>query len=209
VNAIIQNGGQTCSAGARVLIERSIYDKLAAMLATRFSKLVAAPHDTDADLGAMINAKQAAKIERYIEEAIVSGIDCLARGKIADDVPKGGAYVAPALFGNVPENSRLAQEEVFGPVLVLMPFDDEADAIRLANSTPYGLVAGVWTKDGARQHRIAKRVRAGQVYVNAYGAGGGVELPFGGFGKSGHGREKGMAGLLDMSAVKTVVFRHG
>jgi aldehyde dehydrogenase (NAD+) len=208
VNAIIQNGGQTCSAGARVLIERPVYEKLADMLAKRFSRLGAAPHTADADLGAMINAKQAAKIDGYIKDAIASGIECLARGKIADDVPAGGAYVAPALFGNVPENSKLAQEEVFGPVLVLMPFDDEADAIRLANSTPFGLVAGVWTQDGARQHRVAKRVRAGQVYVNAYGAGGGVELPFGGFGKSGYGREKGMAGLLDMSTVKTVVFKH-
>jgi aldehyde dehydrogenase (NAD+) len=209
VNAIIQNGGQTCSAGARVLIERPIYEKLAGMLAERFSKLVTAPHTADADLGAMINAKQAAKIEAYIDEAIASGIECLARGKIAAGVPKGGAYVAPALFGNVPGDSKLAQEEVFGPVLILMPFDDEAEAIRLANSTPFGLVAGVWTKDGARQHRVAKRVRAGQVFVNSYGAGGGVELPFGGFGKSGHGREKGMAGLLDMSAAKTVVFKHG
>jgi aldehyde dehydrogenase (NAD+) len=208
VNAIIQNGGQTCSAGARVLIERPIYEKLAAMLADRFSKLVAAPHDANADLGAMISAKQAAKIETYIKDAIACGIECLARGKIANDVPTGGAYVAPALFGNVPGDSKLAQEEVFGPVLILKPFDDEAEAIRLANSTPFGLVAGVWTKDGARQHRVAKRVRAGQVFVNSYGAGGGVELPFGGFGKSGHGREKGMAGLLDMSAVKTVVFRH-
>ena len=209
VNAIIQNGGQTCSAGARVLIERPVYDKLAGMLADRFSNLVAAPHDQDADLGAMINGKQAAKIEGYISGAVASGIECLARGKIARDVPKGGAYVAPALFGIVPWDSKLAQEEVFGPVLVLMPFDDEAEAIRLANSTQFGLVAGVWTRDGARQHRMAKRVRAGQVYVNSYGAGGGVELPFGGFGKSGYGREKGMAGLLDMSAVKTVVFKHG
>ncbi|MGL4405777.1 MAG: aldehyde dehydrogenase family protein [Notoacmeibacter sp.] len=209
VNAIIQNGGQTCSAGARVLIERPVYEKLAAMLADRFSKLTAAPHDADADLGPMINAKQAAKIEAYIVEAQAEGIECLARGKVASDVPKGGAYVAPALFGNVPWDSKLAQEEVFGPVLVLMPFEDEADAIRLANSTPFGLVAGVWTKDGSRQHHLAKRIRAGQVYVNSYGAGGGVELPFGGFGKSGHGREKGMAGLLDMSAVKTIVFKHG
>ncbi len=209
VNAIIQNGGQTCSAGARVLIERPVYDKLAGMLAERFSALVAAPHNRDADLGAMINAKQAAKIEGYIGGAIASGIVRLARGQIAHDVPIGGAYVAPALFGNVPWDSKLAQEEVFGPVLVLMPFEDETDAIRLANSTPFGLVAGVWTRDGARQHRVAKRVRAGQVYVNSYGAGGGVELPFGGFGKSGYGREKGMAGLLDMSAVKTVVFKHG
>ena len=132
----------------------------------------------------------------------------MARGNTSPDVPIGGAYVAPALFGNVPEHSRLAQEEVFGPVLALMPFEGEEHAIRLANSTQFGLVAGLWTRDGARQHRVAKRVRAGQVYVNSYGAGGGVELPFGGFGKSGHGREKGLEALLDMSATKTVVFKH-
>jgi len=81
--------------------------------------------------------------------------------------------------------------------------------VALANGTDYGLVAGIWTKDGARQHRVAKRVRAGQVFVNSYGAGGGIELPFGGFGKSGHGREKGFEALYDMSATKTVVFNHG
>ncbi len=89
------------------------------------------------------------------------------------------------------------------------PSTREEQAIALANSTDYGLVAGIWTRDGARQHRVAKRVRAGQVFVNAYGAGGGVELPFGGFGKSGHGREKGFEALYDMSATKTIVFNHG
>ena len=113
------------------------------------------------------------------------------------------------LFGDVDPDAPLAQEEVFGPVLALFPFDSEEQAIALANSTEYGLVAGVWTRDGARQHRVAKRVRAGQVFVNAYGAGGGVELPFGGFGKSGHGREKGFEALYDMSATKTIVFNHG
>ena len=105
--------------------------------------------------------------------------------------------------------ATVAQEEVFGPVLALSPFDDEEDAIRIANGTEFGLVAGVWTKDGSRQHRVAKRVRAGQVFVNGYGAGGGVELPFGGFKKSGHGREKGFDALYDMSATKTIVFNHG
>jgi aldehyde dehydrogenase (NAD+) len=93
--------------------------------------------------------------------------------------------------------------------LTLFAFDDESDAIRLANSTDFGLVAGIWTKDGARQHRVAKRVRAGQVFVNGYGAGGGIELPFGGFKRSGHGREKGFEALYDMSATKTIVFNHG
>ena len=92
-------------------------------------------------------------------------------------------------------------------MLTLFPFDSEEDAIRLANGTEYGLVAGIWTRDGARQHRVAKRVRAGQVFVNGYGAGGGIELPFGGFKQSGHGREKGFEALYDMSATKTIVFQ--
>src|SRR5690606_12685882 len=105
--------------------------------------------------------------------------------------PAGGWYVRPTLFGAVDPDAVLAKEEVFGPVLALFPFDGEAEAVRLANGTEFGLVAGVWTKDGGRQHRVAKKVRAGQVFVNGYGAGGGIELPFGGFRKSGHGREKG------------------
>jgi aldehyde dehydrogenase (NAD+) len=208
VNAIIQNGGQTCSAGSRVLVEKSLHGRLAAMLAERFARLVARPHWEDGDLGAMINAGQAAKVEAAIARAGADGATMAARGSIAPDVPPGGHYVAPALFDNVAPGSALFRDEVFGPVLSITAFDDEADAVRLANATDYGLVAGVWTRDGARQHRMAKRVRAGQVYVNSYGAGGGIELPFGGFNRSGHGREKGMAALYDMSALKTVVFKH-
>lgn len=208
VNAIIQNGGQTCSAGSRILIERPIYNDVAAALGERFSKLVAAPHDMDLDLGPMVNPAQKRKVENFITSAAESGIEVVARGSIHVDASLEGYYVAPVLFGAVDPASVLAQEEVFEPVLSLFAFDDEADAIRLANGTAYGLVAGIWTRDGARQHRVAKKVRAGQVFVNAYGAGGGVELPFGGFKKSGHGREKGFEALFDMSATKTVVFRH-
>ncbi len=208
VNAIIQNGGQTCSAGSRILIERPIYNDVAAALGERFSKLVAGPHDMDLDLGPMVNPAQKNKVENFITAAAATGIEVVARGSIHVDAPLEGYYVAPVLFGAVDPVSVLAQEEVFGPVLSLFAFDDEADAVRLANSTEYGLVAGIWTKDGARQHRVAKKVRAGQVFVNAYGAGGGVELPFGGFKKSGHGREKGFEALFDMSATKTIVFRH-
>jgi aldehyde dehydrogenase (NAD+) len=209
VNAIIQNGGQTCSAGSRVLVERPVYDRVAAGLAERFSKLVAGPHEADLDLGALINSKQRERVAGMIAAAEEAGIPVLARGTVAADAPAGGYYQAPVLFGSVDPEAVIAQDEVFGPVLTLFPFDGEQEAVALANGTEFGLVAGVWTKDGARQHRVAKRVRAGQVFVNGYGAGGGIELPFGGFKKSGHGREKGFEALYDMSATKTIVFNHG
>jgi aldehyde dehydrogenase (NAD+) len=209
VNAVIQNGGQTCSAGSRILIERTIYERVAAALAERFSRLVAAPHEVDRDLGAMINPKQRERVAGMVAAAEEAGIPILARGSVDPAAPRSGYYHPPVLFGSVDPKATIAQEEVFGPVLTLFAFDDEGDAIRLANGTEFGLVAGVWTKDGARQHRVAKRVRAGQVFVNGYGAGGGIELPFGGFKRSGHGREKGFEALYDMSATKTIVFNHG
>ena len=104
---------------------------------------------------------------------------------------------------------RLAQDEVFGPVLSAMSFRDEDHAVELANATRFGLVAGVWTRDGARQFRMAKRVKSGQVFINNYGAGGGVELPFGGVKSSGYGREKGFEALLGFTTLKTVAIRHG
>ena len=209
VKAIIQNGGQTCSAGARVLLERPVHDRVAAILAERFAALVAGPHDGDHDLGAMINARQAARVRGLVERAGAAGARVLARGSIAPGAPEGGHYVEPVLFGEVDPASELAREEVFGPVLAILPFEGEAEAVRLANATDYGLVAGVWTRDGSRQHRMARALRAGQVFINNYGAGGGVELPFGGRGRSGHGREKGFEGLIEMTTTKTVVWDYG
>jgi aldehyde dehydrogenase (NAD+) len=115
----------------------------------------------------------------------------------------------PTLFADVPEDHPLAQEEIFGPVQVLIPFDTEEDALRIANGTDYGLVASIWTANGARQMRMAKALKSGQVFINNYGAGGGVELPFGGVGKSGHGREKGFEALYGFSQLKTVAAFHG
>jgi aldehyde dehydrogenase (NAD+) len=209
VNGIIQNGGQTCSAGSRVLVQRPVYEAVSRALAERFSRLTAGPHDADLDLGALINQRQKERVAGLVAAAEEAGVPILARGSVHADAPSGGYYFAPVLFGSADPDQVIAREEVFGPVLAVMPFEDEADAVRLANGTDYGLVAGIWTRDGARQHRVAKRVRAGQVFVNGYGAGGGIELPFGGFKKSGHGREKGFEALFDMSATKTVVFNHG
>jgi aldehyde dehydrogenase (NAD+) len=209
INAIIQNGGQTCSAGSRVLIERSAYAQFSAAIAERFAKVRAGAHDRDLDMGAMINAKQKARVEFYLKQAREQGQRVLAEGKIDSDAPAGGFYVTPTLFGDVPRDNALAVEEVFGPVLSLMPFDDEADGIALANGTPYGLVAGVWTRDAKRSMRVARAMRCGQVFVNGYGAGGGIELPFGGVKKSGHGREKGFEALYEFCASKTIVINHG
>jgi aldehyde dehydrogenase (NAD+) len=117
--------------------------------------------------------------------------------------------VLPHLFADVSPNHALAQEEIFGPVQVIIPFETEDDAIAIANGTDYGLVASIWTQDGARQMRLAKKLRSGQVFVNNYGAGGGVELPFGGRGLSGHGREKGFEALYGFSSLKTVASYHG
>jgi aldehyde dehydrogenase (NAD+) len=108
----------------------------------------------------------------------------------------------------VPRSNQLATDEVFGPVLSILPFEDEADAIQLANGTEFGLMAGVWSKNGSRALRVARQIEAGQVYINAYGAGGGIELQFDGMKKSGHGREKGFEALYEFSTLKAIIIKH-
>ena len=209
VAALVQNTGQTCSAGSRVLIERSIYDEFVDALAARFKQLKAGPHGLDLNCGPVISGVQQERVLGFLERARADGIEIAAQGAIHEDAPEGGYYVPPTLYRMVPEDHELAREEVFGPVLSAIPFDDEADAVRIANDTDYGLLAGIWTENGGRQMRMAKAVRVGQVYINGYGAGGGIELPFGGFKKSGHGREKGLEALKEFTVSKTVVFNHG
>lgn len=208
VNAIIQNCGQTCSAGSRLLIERGIWERLIALLADRFAALRAGPADRDLDLGPLISTRQRARVRDYLAAAEQGGLLRAAQGSVVTDAPAQGFYEPPVLLADVPSASRLFQEEIFGPVLVATRFDDEAQAIALANDSPYGLVAGVWTRDGARQMRMARAIRSGQVFVNNYGAGGGVELPFGGVKHSGYGREKGFEALYGFTTLKTIALRH-
>jgi aldehyde dehydrogenase (NAD+) len=208
VAAAIQNAGQTCSAASRILVHRRVHDRVVDALAERFARLVAGPAEADLDLGPLISAKQRARVEAFVTQGRAD-LTLAAEGRIADDAPAGGHYVAPLLFTGVPAEHPLFQEEIFGPVALVTAFDDEAQAIALANATRYGLVAGVWTRDGDRQMRLARDLRAGQVFINNYGAGGGVELPFGGVGASGHGREKGLEALYGFSALKTVAHHHG
>ncbi len=209
VRAIVQNAGQTCTAGSRLLVQRSIHDRFVGRVAEAFAKVRVGTPAMDLDCGPLMNPAQQRRVQRYIDQARAAGIPVLAEGQIAADAPKTGHYVKPTLFGPVPRDAALAREEVFGPVLAVLPFDDEADAIALANGTDYGLLAAVWTENAGRLQRVAKAVKAGQVFMNCYGAGGGVELPFGGTKRSGHGREKGLLALEELSTTKTLVHFHG
>ena len=148
-------------------------------------------------------------MQRFIRDAEEANVPVAARGTLHAEAARSGYYQEAVLFRDVPHDSPLAQREIFGPVLAAMPFADEDEAVRLANGTDYGLVAGVWTRDGARQLRVARRLRCGQVFINNYGAGGGVELPFGGVKASGHGREKGFEALYGFTVLKTIAIRHG
>jgi aldehyde dehydrogenase (NAD+) len=209
VNAIVQNAGQTCSAGSRLLVDDSIYENLLERLGQAFDNLRVGPAAMDLDVGPLIRQSQQQRVWDFLSDAQVAGIPMVAQGRVVDEAPESGFYQAPTLLRDVPIAHRLSQEEIFGPVLCAAKFHGEDEAVHLANATRYGLVAGIWTRDGARQLRMAKRVQSGQVFVNNYGAGGGVELPFGGVKSSGYGREKGFEALYGFTTLKTVAIKHG
>jgi aldehyde dehydrogenase (NAD+) len=207
VNAGIQNAGQTCSASSRILVQKGVYDQVVSGMAARYAALRVGPAMADLDVGPLISARQKQIVSGFLGQG--NDLQKVAQGVIVEDAPIGGHYVAPTLFAAVGAGHTLAQNEIFGPVQVIIPFEDEAEALAIANGTDFGLVASVWSRDGARQMRLAKAIRSGQVFINNYGAGGGVELPFGGVGKSGHGREKGFEALYGFSKLKTVAAFHG
>jgi aldehyde dehydrogenase (NAD+) len=209
VNAGIQNAGQTCSAASRILVEQPLFDTVVARMAERYRALRVGPALGDPDVGPLISRRQRDIVEGYLALARDSGLAIAAQTPLPADLPAGGCYVAPTLVAGADPQHRIAQEEIFGPVQVVMAFDGEAEALRIANGTAFGLVAGVWTRDGSRALRVARKLQCGQVFVNNYGAGGGIQLPFGGVRHSGHGREKGFEALYGFSQLKTVAVMHG
>jgi aldehyde dehydrogenase (NAD+)/betaine-aldehyde dehydrogenase len=208
VKSVIQNAGQTCSAGSRLLVHESVRDQLVSRVGDALRSVSIGPGLTDPDLGPLISAKQLVRVTDMVGRAMP---DATAHGGPgAVTVPEQGYYFPPTLLADVDPQAEIAREEVFGPVVAATTFADTAEAITLANGTEYGLIAAVWTRDLDTAHIMAEEVRAGQVYLNTYGAGGGVEFAFGGFKKSGYGREKGFEALGAFCATKTVVLRvHG
>ena len=207
VNAGIQNAGQTCSASSRILVHESRHAEVLEKMAARYRALRAGPALSDLELGPLVSRRQKEIVEGFLARG--ADLERTATGQVVADAPVGGAYVAPVLFAGVSPDHALAQDEIFGPVQVVIAFRDEDEAVSIANGTKFGLVASCWTRDGARQMRMARKLRAGQVFLNNYGAGGGVELPFGGVGLSGHGREKGFEALYGFTRLKTVAALHG
>jgi aldehyde dehydrogenase (NAD+)/betaine-aldehyde dehydrogenase len=198
VNALIQNAGQSCSAGTRLLVERAVFDDVTGRVAAALERVTLGPGIDDKDLGPLISERQLERALRLLGEARAAG------ATVTGGEHRGGLFLAPALVTGVTPEMELVREEVFGPVLTASAFDSDDDAVAQANATPYGLVAGVWTRDLRRAHRVAAGIRAGQIFVNRYGVGGGVELPFGGMKRSGIGRGKGVEGLLAYTQLKNV-----
>ena len=207
-NAIFQNAGQTCSAGSRLLVERKAHDELVARLTKRANEMRVGPGVSDPDMGPIISKKQLDTVDNYVRIGEKEGARIAAGGgRPADPSLAKGFFYQPTLLDRVSPDMRVAQEEIFGPVLAIMTFDDLEEAIAVANRSQYGLVAGIWTRDINKALAIASRIKSGQVYINTYGAGGGVELPFGGYKKSGYGREKGLESLASYTQVKNVCVR--
>ncbi|MBT8079653.1 MAG: aldehyde dehydrogenase [Gammaproteobacteria bacterium] len=202
VNGIFRNSGQVCVAGSRLLVERSIHRDFVARVRQRTEQLrVGDPLDAATDVGAINSEEQLAKNLQFVRIASEGGAECVSGGeRILQE--SGGYYMSPAIFDNVASDMQIAREEVFGPVLSVMPFDDEDEAIRIANATDYGLAAGVWTANLSRAHRMLQRVRSGVVHVNCYG-GTDITVPLGGMKQSGNGYDKSLHALDKYTALKT------
>lgn len=203
--AIFSGAGQSCVSGSRLLVHRSIHEEFVERYADAANRIVVGdPYDQNSHIGPINNERQWQKIDQMVREGINEGAQLAAGGcKPSHLESSGGYYYAPTILDAVKPSMTIAQEEVFGPVVAVMPFDDEAEAVELANGTAYGLAGAVWTENVARAHRVAAKIRAGTFWINSYKTIS-VMSPFGGFGRSGYGRSSGKDALMAYTQTKSV-----
>jgi gamma-glutamyl-gamma-aminobutyraldehyde dehydrogenase len=199
---IFRNSGQVCVAGSRLLVQRSIHDELVERVTAIAARMrLGDPLDLTTEVGAVSSARQLQRNLQAVQAAQTEGARLCTGGEAVEPVA-GGHYMQPAVLDRVAPSMTIAREEVFGPVLAVLPFEDEADAIRLANSTVYGLASAVWTGNLSRAHRMVRAIKAGVVHVNTYG-GTDITVPLGGVRQSGNGHDKSMHALDKYMDLKT------
>jgi aldehyde dehydrogenase (NAD+) len=207
VKGIYRNSGQFCNASSRVVVDRAVEDELLDRLVTRTQRITVGPGEQDPDVGPLVSARQLDRVLGYISAGRDEGARVVVGGGRIAELDRGH-FVAPTILDRVAPSARVAQEEIFGPVMSIHPFAQESEALAIANDVTYGLAAGIFTRNIDRALRLATRLQAGQIYVNEYFAGG-EETPFGGYKQSGFGREKGLEALRNYTQVKNIAIRIG